>query len=165
MMNFLIFVVAGFLALALGKRAFAADGASQIVSHVVQLMSEEGGQKSKVTFLSGATVTKIKTFLGLYSDAAILGVSKVDKLECAKVAAGAGADVDVKLKITYKNTTTGKYGKIVIPAPKATLTYDSTAQGERLTATDGDAIVAAYVTANTLTDSLAFTRGVKIKTA
>jgi len=141
-----------------------ADGASQIVSHVVQTMSELGGQKSKVTFGSGATVTKIKTFMALYSDAAILGVSKIDKLECATVAAGTGANVDVKLKVTYKNTTTGKYGKFVIPAPVATITYDSTEKGERLSATDGAAIVAAWVTANTITDSLTFTRGVKIQT-
>jgi len=141
-----------------------ADGASQIVSHVVQTMSKEGGQKSKVTFGSGATVTKIKTFMALYSDAAILGVSKVDKLECAVVAANAGADVDYKLKITYKNTTTGKYGKFVIPAPVSTITYDHSDKGDRVNATDGDAIVAAWVTANTITDSLTFTRGVLIKT-
>jgi len=141
-----------------------AEGDSQILTHVVQVMSKAGGQKSKVTFGSGATVTKIKTFMALYSDAGIVGVTKCDKLVCAAVAANAGADVDYKLKITYKNTTTGKYGKIVIPAPVSTLTYDPSDKGDRLSADDGDAIVAAYVTANTISDTLVFTRGVLIKT-
>jgi len=164
-MIYILMVVVGlFFALA-GKRSFAAEGDSQILTHVVQTMSAEGGQRSKITFLEGATVTKIKTFMALYSDAAILGVTKCDKLECAAVAAGAGANVDVKLKITYKNTTTGKYGKFVIPAPVDTLTYDPSDKGERLSASDGAAIVAAYVTANTITDTLVFTRGVKIQTA
>lgn len=144
-----------------------ADGTVTKTSLIVKL-KDAGLQHGKMIFVGPApTVTLAKAFMLTRCDSSIIGASQVDELECATVAGSGDVDtdqVDRKLIVHFKNMTTNKYGHFVIPSylvAEGDLVPGE--RGQRLTKTAGDLLITAWKTANVITDTLVFTRGVPIQ--
>jgi len=119
-----------------------------------------GGQRSTVSLSTDNTLSAedISTFYSTYSSAGMVCASSVSSLPCTPTEPGAESNLDRSLEIPYKNSTSGKNGRIRIPSPTAT--GDVGKHGERLTPALAQVILDDWVAKNGVTDTLVAKRGV-----
>lgn len=105
----------------------------------------------------------IAAFLAAESYAGIKDADLHEEVSIVGTDPAATANLDYKLKVTANPPTTvgGKDLKFVVPAPKAT--GELTRHGRRATKAEGDAIVAAWQTANGIAGTYRFKRGIFVQ--
>lgn len=144
------------------KEVIAMADGDVLKTEYTVLLQSDGVSRTRMSFPSGITIANLKTFLDKYCGAAIIGLNKLEKLECAHVAAKTGALVDDKLIITYRNAATQEVGRFVIPAydkGTVTLVFDDSREGKRLSKSSGDLLITDYKTCISSTDNLIFLNG------
>jgi hypothetical protein len=102
----------------------------------------------------------ISTFFSNASKCGLLSVREVTQESIVGTVAATGANLDRVVTVTARPDPTigGKWLRFRVPAPKATGIM--TAQGQRLTSAEGTTLVGAWKTANGITASYTFIRGV-----
>jgi hypothetical protein len=105
-------------------------------------------------------VTSICTFFSTASKCGLLSIREVSQESIVGTVANTGANLDRVLTVTARPDPTigGKWLRFRVPAPKATGVM--TAQWQRLTNAEGTTLVGAWKTANGISASYTFIRGV-----
>jgi hypothetical protein len=125
----------------------------------IAVLIDKGGQTSRMTIDSDtATGANVKSFLDTYSLAGFQKLSKITTVAMTPTAAQVGANVDKKVRITYRDNTTHERGFFVVPAYKG-LTMKATDKGDRVDETSGQAICNMYKTKMGLPHAITFIRG------
>jgi len=107
-----------------------------------------------------ADTEAIKTFFGTHSKCGLLYLSQHEQLSITSKVALAGANLDRRLTVTARpaGTVGGRNQVFTVPAPSVAGVVG--AHGERMSKANGATLVTAWKTANGLTETFTFKRGV-----